>query len=131
MEELTNLWLSDMDFKNIIGMNPSIQEMDDKDVNNHILFLRDIGCEERHIRNIIITNPFYFNRDVDDLIHLVYFLTKIGITSLNLLFDSNPFLLNKNDFEIEEFVNVQLNNGMNIEDIGDLIDSNPYIIDEI
>ena len=49
---------------------------------------------------------------------------------LNLLFDSNPELLNKDVFEIEEFINKKKNDGISLEDIVDLIDSNPFVIDE-
>ena len=131
MEEFIKLGLRDIDFNSMLEINPSIKEMSSEEINKYVIFLSNIGCEDRHIRNIIITNPFYFNRDVTDLVNLVHYLTKVGFTNLYLLFDSNPFLLNKDDFEINDFFNEKFNSGMNIEDIRDLIDSNPYIIDEI
>ena len=49
----------------------------------------------------------------------------------NLLIDSNPFLLNNDSYEIDEFILKKKNDGLTISDISDLIDSNPYIINEI
>ena len=48
-----------------------------------------------------------------------------------LLFDSNPWLLNKDLFEIEEFIEKKQEEGLLLEEIVDLMDSNPYVIDEI
>ena len=54
-----------------------------------------------------------------------------GLTNLNLLFEANPFFLNKDLFEIEDFIKLKEQDGLSIEEIVDLIDSNPYAIDEI
>ena len=56
---------------------------------------------------------------------------ELNITYLNLLFDSNPFLLSKEKFEIKEFVSKKEKEGLTKEDIKDLIESNPYVIDEV
>ena len=90
------------------------------------LMTRDV----RHIKNIIISNPYYLCRMNEDILKLISYLKKIGINNVNLLFDSNPFFLNYDRFEIEEYVNNKLDIGMELEDIIDSIEDNPYIIDE-
>ena len=73
---------------------------------------------------------FLNNMKKDTLDLLNYLKEELNITYLNLLFDSNPFLLSKEKFEIKEFVNKQEKEGLTKEDIKDLIESNPYVIDE-
>ena len=96
-----------------------------------IKILKYIDCLDRHIQNILICNPFYLYRSIDDVVKLIKKLLEIGMTNINLLFDSNPFLLNKDAYEIDDYINKKINNGKTLEDIVDEIDSNPYIIDEI
>ena len=40
----------------------------------------------------------------DDVIDLINKLFEIGVTNINLLFDSNPLLLNKNSYEIDNYI---------------------------
>lgn len=131
MVELYNLGLSESDIKNIMEMCPEIENLSDYDIVDNIKVLRDIDCLDRHIKNILICNPFYLYRSVEDVLNLIKKLLEIGMTNINLLFDSNPFLLNKDSYEIDDYINKQISAGKTIEDIVDEIDSNPYIMDEI
>lgn len=131
MIELYNLGLSENEIKNIIEMCPEIINFSNDDIVDNIKVLKDIDCLDRHIRNILICNPFYLYRDIEDILNLINKLLEIGMTNINLLFDSNPFLLNKDDYEIDDYINKQISAGKTIEDIVDEIDSNPYIIDEM
>ena len=49
----------------------------------------------------------------------------------NILFDANPYILNLEPFEIEKYINERKNNGENMEDIVDDLDSNPYLFNEL
>lgn len=131
MIELYNLGLNDNNIKDIVEMFPEIKNLSNDDIANNIKVLRDIDCNNRHIKNILICNPFYLYRSIDDILNLIKKILEIGMTNINLLFDSNPFLLNKDDYEIDDYINKQMSIGKSIEDIVDEIDSNPYIIDEI
>lgn len=131
MVELFNLGLNDNDIKNMIALCPEIKELTDSEIISNIEILKSINCNERHIRNILICNPFYLNRTIEDISKLINKLIEIGITHVNLLFDSNPYLLNKDDYEIDEYINKLIKNGKTLEEIVDELDSNPFIIDEI
>lgn len=130
MQELFKYGFSDEEIKELINNNSELLELTDEDINKMINILLNIGCTIDIIKNIIISNIFYLNRmekDVKDLIDKLYGL---DIYNLNLLFDSNPFLLNKDVFEIDDFINRKLEDGMNMEDIIDIIESNLFGMDE-
>ena len=131
MEKLIELGIFDEELKNMYIENPVLCYLNDTEISNNILVLKQIGCSEQEIKNILIANPFYLNRSINDLQKLIKKLYSIGLTNLNLLFESNPFFLNKDLFEIEEFINIKEKEGLKIDEIVDLIDSNPYAIDEI
>lgn len=131
MDILIEFGIFDEELKNMYLENPVLSYLNDLEISNNILVLKQIGCNEQEIKNILITNPFYLNRSISDLEKLIKKLYSIGLTNLNLLFDANPFFLNKDLFEIEEFIYLKIKEGLSLEAIVDLIDSNPYAIDEI
>lgn len=128
---LFELGISDNDIKNMLELCPAIYNMSDDEIKEKIDILGYIGCNMRHIRNIIVSNPGYFDRINDDIFELINYLKRIGVSNIYLLFDSNPYLLNRDAFEIDEYINNRKGLGMSFEDIMDEIESNPYIIDEI
>lgn len=130
MKILYNLGFDDKDIKNMLDRCPSISYLDDKDLLTKTEILRNINCTNRHIRNILISNPNYLDKNREDIINLIQKLTEINIENINLLFDSNPFLLNKNVYEIDDYINGEIKNGKTIDMIVDELESNPYIIDE-
>ena len=131
MEMLFDLGINDDDIKGMLEQCSEILDINENEFNEKIDILTYVGCNERHIRHIIISNPFYLVRSNNDLLKLITYLKRIGFGSINLLFDSNPFLLNKDDFEIENYIDERMKTGMSLDDIVDEIESNPYIIDEI
>lgn len=129
MLELYNLGISELDIKNIIEMNPTIKNIPEEEILKLIMILKQVNCNDKMIRNIIISNPFYLSRIDTDIINLINKLASLGLSTLNLLFDTNPYLLNKDAFEIEKFLKKKQKD-YSIEEIVDMIDSNPYIIEE-
>lgn len=127
---LYELGFNDEELKEMVNINPLLVNLTDEEIKNNILVLEELGCKQRHIKNILISNPFYLNRSLSDIKELIRYLSELGFTYLNLLFDSNPEFLNKDVFEIENFINKKKKDGMSLEDIVDLIDSNPFVIDE-
>ena len=74
-------------------------------------------------KNVLDANPLLFNRSYDELNKLKNKLISIGITNLNITFDTQPLLLNKEIFEIDDFINEQIKKGLEINEIADIIDS--------
>ena len=129
MLELYNLGISEKDIKYILETNPEIEEISRKEIINLINILKQINCSSPIIKNIIITNPFYLTRVDTDIIELINKLEQLGLSNLNYLFDANPYLLNKDVFEIDKFIKEQTKK-YSPKDIIDMIESNPYIIDD-
>ena len=127
---LFELGIDNNDIKNMLELCPEIVNMSDNEIKEKIDMLGYIGCSMRHIKNIIVCNPNYFDRINDNIFKLIDYLKKIGVSNINLLFDSNPYLLNKDVFEIEEYINNRREMGMSFEEILDEFECNPYIIDE-
>ena len=111
------------DFKNVLDANPFIGKLDDLEIENNINFLKEVDCSYEQMKNIIVFNPWLFNTSYDELNKLKNKLISIGITNLNITFDTQPLLLNKEIFEIDDFINEQIKKGLEINEIADIIDS--------
>ena len=64
-----------------------------------------INCDENQVINIISSNPMYLDRTNDGVLRLISKLKSYGFSMLNILFDSNPYILNLEVFEIENYIN--------------------------
>lgn len=131
MELFFELGIDENDIQNMIEQCPFVLEMDVIEIKKKIEILRQIGCEDRHIRNILTCNPYYLDRLDSDIINLIKLLIKNKFEYINLLIDSNPFILNKDDYEIETYINNQISNGNSLEEIVDELESNPYLFNEM
>ena len=131
MDVLFNLGISDNDIRNMLEQCPNMIDMSYKEINEKLEILTYIGCNLKHIKNIIVSNPCYLDRTNNDILKLISYLKEIGVRNINLVFDSNPFLLNKDDYVIREYVINRQRMGYSLKDIVDIFDSNPYVIDEI
>lgn len=122
MDELLKIGLSELEIRNMIQVNPQILELNDENVIQllNLLFLEQ--CNDQIIRHIIIANPIFLSRTSDDVKRLILKLKKMGITRLDITFENNPWLLNFDDFEIDEFIEIKRCEGLANEDIIDLID---------
>lgn len=131
MEELFFWNLNDLDIKEMISINKDILNLDNEEIINIISILKYINCSDSEIRNILVTNPNYLSRCYSDVIDLINKFKYLNIDDLNELFNSNPHLLNKDVFEIEDYINNEISNGKKLDDIIDELVSNPFIIDEV
>ena len=131
MEELISLNLSENTIRSMIELNPYIKDISDTEIKEKEILLEKVGCRDNQIRNIISSNSLYLSRSNEDIIKLVKFLLETGFDTLNILFDSNPYILNLDVFEIENYINNRIQNGEEKEDIIDDLDSNPYLFNEI
>ena len=130
MDRLFELGISDSDLRFMLEQVPNIIDMTNEEISEKIDILTYVGCNEKHIKNIIVSNPGYLDRITDDVLKLISYLKKIGLSDINFLFDSNPYFLNYDVFELEEYIICQIDKGKNIVDIIEGIESNPYVIDE-
>ena len=131
MQELYNLELSEDTIKSMIELNPEIVNLTNQEIVEKILLLKKIECTLKQIVNIISSNSLYLSRFNDDVLKLFKYLTTKGFRCLNILFDSNPYILNLDSFEIDAYINNRVNQGELLEDIVDDLDSNTYLFQEI
>ena len=131
MEELYRIGISENTIKNMLELVPTISEMSEKEIKEKELILKKINCDENQIINIISSNPTYLDKTNDIVLRLISKLKSYGFSMLNILFDSNPYILNLEVFEIENYINNRLDSGEELEDIIDDLDSNPILFNEI
>lgn len=131
MDLLIDLGIDESDLKNILDQCNDIMNLSFEEIKEKIDILSYVGCSVRQIRNIIICNPYYLDRFSDDVLKLISYLKRVGFSNLNFIFDSNPFFLNKDDFEIKDYIDSRLRDNVLLEDIVNDIENNPYIIDEV
>lgn len=130
MNKLFELGINEDTIRFMLEQCNNIINMSDEEIEEKINILTYVGCNERYIKNIIVSNPYFLDRINDDVLKLISYLKEIGIKNINLLFDSNPYFLNKDVFEIEDYINDRLEKKECLEDIIEDIENNPYIIEE-
>ena len=130
MDKLLELGISEDNINFMLEQCHNIINISDEEITDKINILIYIGCTKSHIKNIITSNPYYLNRLSDDILTLINYLKKIGLRNINLLFDSNPYFLNLETFEIKAYIDNKLNSGIELDTIIDQIENNPYIITE-
>ena len=128
MDKLFELGISEDSLIFMLEQCYDIINMSDKEISDKIDILRYVLCNDRQIKNIISSNPNYLVRIDDDVLKLIKYLKDIGFNSLNMLFDENPYFLNYDVFEIEEYINDRLNSGITLDEVIDEIKTNPFII---
>jgi len=131
MLELYNMGLSENTIKNMIDLVSEIKDMSSNEIVEKKILLEKINCSDNQIRNIISSNPQYLNRTNSEIINLIKKLNILGFDTLNILFDSNPYILNLEPFEIENYINDKICNGELLEDIVDDLETNAYLFNEI
>ena len=131
MNELFNLGISENTIKGMIELNPNINDISENEIKEKIMILEKLNCSENQIRNIISSNALYLDRTNNEIIKLIKYLLEKGFRTLNILFDSNPYILNLEPFEIEDYINERIKKGESLEDIIDDLDSNAYLFNEM
>lgn len=131
MEELFKLGISQNGVKNMLELNPNIKEISNEEIIEKIELLKTINCSNREIINIISSNSLYLDKTKTECLKLFKYLLDLGFDTLNILFDSNPYILNLEPFEIENYINSKKEEGMSLEDIIDTLDSEPYLFNEM
>ena len=110
--------------KIMMDTNSSIEEIDEDNIRSIINILEEVNCSKDEIKNILICNPFCISNDVCDINNLINKLEDIGIDRLNILFKTNPYILNISDKELDKLYNIKVKEGLNKEEIIDYINYN-------
>lgn len=131
MEELYNLGISENTIKSMFEINPDIKDLTNKELREKEIILSKVGCTTSQIINIISSNASFLSRTNEEIIKLISYLNKLGFSALNILFDSNPYILNLEVFEIEEYINKKQEKEIPLEAIIDELDSTPYLFSEM
>ena len=82
------------------------------------------------IKNTIISDAFFLSRMVTDLVKTVQKLEEIGMIKVDIseLIDGYPYILERDAFEIDEYVKRKAAEGMSPDEICDHIYDNPMEI---
>lgn len=104
MNYLYNLDLNENEILDIAEANEEVKKLSEEEMIKYIYVLIDIGCTQKQIHTIITSNPAYFSRNVEDVSS---FLRKLKLYDIDvsLAVEVNPWLLNKDSFELDEFIN--------------------------
>ena len=108
--------------KSTLNNKEKIRQAIEKKIKEKELILKKINCDENQIINIISSNPMYLDRTNDGVLKLINKLKEYGFSTLNILLDSNPYILNIDYIDIEKYINKRLINE-ELEDIIDDLDS--------
>ncbi len=101
MDVLIRYGFSMEEIKNMMENNDEIERIPDKNIYDIIDILGSVGCLSNHIKNILYSNPFCLSRNPKDIKDLIKQLEDLRLTHLEILFDSNPYLLNIGENEIQ------------------------------
>ena len=104
MNYLYNLDLNENEILDIAEANGEVQDLSEEEIIKYIYVLIDIGCTQKQIHTIITSNPAYLSRDVDDVGTFLRKLKSYDV-DVSLALEANPWLLNKDSFELDEFIN--------------------------
>lgn len=126
MEKLVELGISEEELKSMLELNANI--LDEPELNILIDILYLIKCDTRMIKNILISNPNYLSRTKEDVVGLINELLSLCLNDLNILFDTNPYLLDLDDFDIEDY---KLEHNYSNEELVNLLEGDPFIFSEV
>ncbi len=115
MEHLISYFNKD-EFLELLKINPDIKNVDEEDIVALISILKTIHLDEEQIREIIIANPFYLTKTPNDIEKLFKILKKFGGAELDSLLLNCPWLLDKDSFEIEDYIENKMNSGLETEE---------------
>lgn len=129
-EYLEQLGINKKDIEILFELNKALEEYDVNLAKENIKILKDIGCSDLYIKNIIINNTYFLNNAIKDTKELVEYLKEeLKFNDLDLLFDSNAYLLNLEKKYLEDFVENKKKENISLEKIRDLIELNLFIMD--
>ena len=124
MDILIRYGFSIEEIKDMMDTNEEIESISDNRILELISILTSLGCHEEHIMNIFCCNPFCLSRDITSINMLISKLKEKGFCNINILLDTNPYLLNLNDVDIDSIFLRKEKDGLTIEEIIDYFNNN-------
>lgn len=121
MDELIRYGFSIEEIQNMMDNNMMINSILDKDVAYLLKLLEEVGCSRSQIKNISITNPFYFSQNISSIEELLMILKEMGFSSIPILLDENPYLLNLSHEDLLQIVKKMRKDGIQEVEILDRI----------
>ncbi len=131
MIELYNIGISKETIKNMLETEPSINELTKIEIKEKITMLKELNCSNSQIVNIIGSNPRYLNRTTGEILKLIETLSNYGFRTLNILLETNPYILELEPFEINNYIEERKTKGESLENIIDDLETNSYLFNEI
>lgn len=132
MEEiLKKLGIGETTIKEMKELCPNIIDMEKEEILEKIEILRKINCNKMQIRNIISSNAMYLDRLSTDVNKLIKKLEEMGFETLNILIEENPYILNLDDFEVENYITKRLEKGEKQKEIVEDMILNPLLFNEV
>ncbi len=117
MDYLYNLDLNDSEILDMVKLNDHIAQMSSEEVITYIYILVDVGCTQKQIHDIITANPFYFSRDDIDVRKFLRRLMAFDDIDVPEVLEGNPWLLNKDAFEIDDYLEENRDKGLSDKEI--------------
>lgn len=132
MEEiLKKLDIGETTIKEMKELCPNIIDMEKEEILEKIEILRKINCNKMQIRNIISSNAMYLDRLSTDVNKLIKKLKEMGFETLNILIEENPYILNLDDYEVENYITKRLEKGEKQKEIVEDMTLNPLLFNEV
>lgn len=132
MEEiLKKLGIGETTIKEMKELCPNIIDMEKEEILEKIEILRKINCNKMQIRNIISSNAMYLDRLSTDVNKLIKKLKEMGFETLNILIEENPYILNLDDYEVENYITKRLEKGEKQKEIVEDMTLNPLLFNEV
>ena len=126
MDVLIRFGFTIEEIQNMMDSNEDILQVDDSEIEELIKLLKGIGCSLNSIKNILSCNPFYLTRGLNSIKKLLNKFYELGFSYLYILFDSNPYILNKSDTDLEELYNQKISDGLSKNEVLDFIQYNMF-----
>ena len=106
-----------------------IKYLKKEEVRKIILLFKSLNCDDNLIRYFIMNNPFFLLNGYDKLYELISALDEYGVKDLDLTIYLYPNILNKDVYELDNFYIKKHQEGYSNEDINELLEIEPYLID--
>jgi len=117
MLELINFGINENTVMDLLNSNPSFKQLTMKEVNEKIVLLKNILCNDEQIENIINTNSSYLMKSNSEIVELFNTLFDLGFENINEMVDLNPHILSLKAADIKKYVDFRMYNGETRDDI--------------
>ena len=124
---LIEIGFTEEEIKEFVLEYENILDTDVINIQNKLDYLKKLELNHNEIKNIILTNPLYLNKN-DELFNLFDTLKKYEIDNIKNLIIINPYVLNLDGIDIELFFKNRMNSKLSNEEIVDLLEQNPFEI---